>query len=96
MIALQDAGAEPVRGFLRGALRGRQVGLRGRFRDFVGVVGAVERGEAFQVGGGPGVLALEEFVDFALRGAALGDGGCVGVFGGLEGGAGGGYLGFWG
>ena len=50
------------------------------FGDLVGVVVAVEVGEAFEVGGGPGVFALEEFVDFALGGGAAVDGGCVVVF----------------
>lgn len=48
--------------------------------NLVGVVVAVEVGEAFEVGGGPGMFALEEFVDFALGGGAAVDGGCVVVF----------------
>ena len=54
----------------------------------VGVVGAVEGGEALEVGGGPGVLALKERVDFALGGGALAYGGGVGFAGALKGGAG--------
>ena len=62
--------------------------LSGRFGLLVGVVGAVEGGEALEVGGGPGVFALQEGVHFALGGGALAY--CVGVgFAGfLEGGAG--------
>jgi hypothetical protein len=45
--------------------------------DFVGVVVAVEKGEALQVCWGPGVLALEQLVDFALGGGAVVDCGCV-------------------
>ena len=88
MIALQDAAAEPIGRFFRGAFGGREVGLRGRFGHFVGVIGAVQGREAFEVGGRPGVLALEQLVDLALGSAALGDGLGVVVFGGLEGGAG--------
>jgi hypothetical protein len=45
--------------------------------DFIGVVVAVEKGEPLQVCWGPGVLALEQLVDFALGGGAVVDCGCV-------------------
>lgn len=89
MIAGQDALAQPGGGLLGAPFRARQRLLRRRLRLLVRVVRAVERGEALEVRGRPGVLALEEFVDFALRGGALRDGGGVGFFGGAEGGAGG-------
>lgn len=41
----------------------------------------VEKGEAFQIGRRPSVLALEELVDFALRSRTVVDGRCVCVFG---------------
>lgn len=50
------------------------------FGDLVGVVVAVEVSKAFEIGGGPGVFPLEEFVDFALGGGAAVDSGCVVVF----------------
>lgn len=53
------------------------------------MVGAVERCEALQVAGGPGVFALQELIDLALGGGAAGDGGLIVFFGGADGGTGG-------
>lgn len=66
MVAGEDALAQ-VRGGFLGLALGYGKGLLGLvFGHFVGMVVPVEMCEAFQVGGGPSVFALEEFVDFAL------------------------------
>ena len=89
VVAGQDALAQ-LSGGLFGLALGCRQGLLGFvLGDFVGVVVAVEVREALEVGGRPGVFPLEELVDFALRGRAAVDGGCVGVFGGADVGAGG-------
>ena len=89
MVARQDGRAEARGRFLRLALRDGDHFLGARLGDLVGVVGAVECGEALEVGGRPAVFALQELVDFALRGGPQGDGGGVVGFGFLDGGAGG-------
>jgi len=85
MIARQYTLAQLGSGLFGPAFRARQRLLRRRLRLLVGVVRAVQRGEALEIRGAPGVLALQELVHFALRGGALGDGGGVGVLGGAEG-----------
>lgn len=52
------------------------------------MVGAVEGGEALEIWRRPRVFALQELVDFALRGGTRGEGGGVGFFGFFEGFAG--------
>ena len=84
MISCQNRSAESRRRFLRLALRNGNQFLGTVLGDFVGVVGAVERGEALEIGGRPRMLALEELVDFALGGRAEGDGGGVVGFGFLD------------
>ena len=71
MVPGQDARAQ-FRGRFLGAAFGRQQGfLGGGFALLVGVVGAVEFGEALEVVGGPGVFALQQLVDFALGAGTL-------------------------
>lgn len=81
--------------FVCDALGDGELLLCGDLGLLVGVVGAVEGCEAFEVGGGPGVFALEELVDFALGGGAAGDGGLVVFFGGADCCAGGFDSGLW-
>jgi hypothetical protein len=67
VVAGEDALAE-VRGrFLGLALRRRKRLLRLVLGDLIRVVVAVQVREALQVRGRPGVFALQQFVDFALR-----------------------------
>ena len=81
MVAREDVLAQQRSGLFRIALRFCQSILGFRFRDLVGVVGAVEGGEAFEVSGCPGMFALKELIDFALGGGTAVYGGGVGFFG---------------
>ena len=74
MIPGQDARAQFRGRFLGAPFRRQQGLLGGGFALLVGVVGAVELGETLEVVGGPGVLALQQLVDFALGAGALADG----------------------
>lgn len=58
--------------------------MRLRLVQLVRMIAAVELSEAFQVGGRPGVFALQEGIDFALGGGALVDGLAVGGARGRE------------
>ena len=51
-----------------------QTFLSGNLGLFVGVIGSVECGEAFEIVGRPGVFALKKLVDLSLRSGTLGYG----------------------
>lgn len=81
VIAAQDAGAQSVGRLLGDPLGVRQLGRRVLHGLLVAVVAAVQRREALQVRGRPGVLAREERGDFALGGGAVADRRLVGLAG---------------
>lgn len=80
MVAREYRAAERGAGFFALAFGVGEFFLCHGFAALVGVVGAVEGGEALDVYGGPCVFALEQFVDFALGCGAAVDCVCVCFF----------------